>query len=124
MADFEPQYIVNTDSGVVRLAVDQEDFDGATKEKWEVAEGPKPNGEPWNSEDNLDVRKAQADGIKATAEVDGKKAQAKAEKVEAARKEAEANRKEVPIQPDFIVAVVPHPDLPGQNGADPARMGQ
>lgn len=125
--EFEPQYIVN-ESGSVRLSKDQEDFDGAIKDgKWSVAEGSMPNGAKWNTEDNLEIRKAQVQVLKDNAELDGKKAKVKADAADKAAKEAEANKAKepkAPIQPDYVVAVVPHPDTLDAAGKPTQPTGQ
>lgn len=106
--DFEPKYMVHKDSGHVALIDDE---DTANSKDWNLPTHPRENGKEWNTDDNVDVRKAQAQTNHANAEDRGKKSAEKAKVDAKAEKEADKNREDLPPpEPDMRVAIVPDPN--------------
>ena len=97
-------YLANPDTGRVEL-IHADDVDDKQKSGWKQPEGQRPNGQDWNTEDDLPGQDIAADFAKQKAEADAKKV----EQADKERQRAEAAKPEPVETPDLKVQVVEAP---------------
>lgn len=102
-------YLINPDTSRVEL-VHAEDVEAKQAAGWKQPTNAKPNGQPYNHEDDLEGQDAAADGAKKAADVkakkDAEKQKAQDATDKAAEKAADKAAAEVADVPDFNVRVV------------------
>lgn len=98
-------YLVNPDTSHVDL-VHADDLEAKRAAGWKQPTNHKPNGQPYNHEDDFEGQDAAAEGAKKTAAAKADKAAKKQKEADAAQRDAEKARKDVPEHADFKVEVI------------------
>ena len=103
--DTHALYLVNPDTDHVEL-VHADDIEAKQAAGWKQPTNNKPNGQPYNHEDDLEGQDAAAEGAKAAAEVKAKKDADKQKEADAAANAVDKARADEPEHADMTVRVV------------------